>query len=62
MPTRHYDENLEFLFPGLPAIEARELNDYIFDQAIKMTERDPALVKLSNRPDDNHSKLSGKPK
>jgi tetratricopeptide (TPR) repeat protein len=52
----------ESLFPGLPAIEARELNDYILDQAIKMTEKDPVLMKSSNRPAYNHSKLSGKQK
>lgn len=49
-PTSHSDSALELLFPGLPALEAKELNDYMFDQAIKMTENDPLLIKASNRP------------
>lgn len=49
-PIRHYDPTLELLFPGLPALEAKELNDYMFDQAIKMTANDPLLIKVSNRP------------
>ncbi len=44
------DSDLELLFPGLPAIEAKKLNDYMFDQAIKMTANDPLLIKVSNRP------------
>lgn len=50
------DSTLELLFPGLPAIEAKELNDYMFDQAIKMTENDPLLIKVSNRPAYKKSK------
>jgi hypothetical protein len=46
---RHYDPALELLFPGLPAIEAKEMNDYMLEQAIKATENDPVLIKLSNR-------------
>lgn len=44
------DSDIEFLFPGLPAIEAKELNDYMFQQALKATENDPLLIKVSNRP------------
>jgi hypothetical protein len=48
-PIRHFDPTLDLLFPGLPAIEAKKLNDYMFDQAIKMTGNDPVLIKASNR-------------
>lgn len=56
-PIRHDDPTLELLFPGLPAIEAKELNDYMFDQAIKMTANDPLLIKVSNRPGYKKSKI-----
>lgn len=46
-----------YFFPGLPAIEARIMNDYMFDQIIEMTEHDPVLIKLSNRPVSNSPKI-----
>ena len=51
MPIRKYDPTLVFLFPGLPAIYAKQMNDYMFDQALKDAQNDPVLMKLSNRPD-----------
>ena len=61
-PIRHHDSTLELLFPGLPALEAKELNDYMFDQAIKMTENDPLLSKVSNRPGYKNPKNPHPPK
>jgi len=45
------DSDIQFLFPGLAANdadEARKMNDYMFEQALKATENDPVLIKLSN--------------
>ena len=47
------DSDIQFLFPGLPALEAREINDYIFAEATKAAENDPVLLKLSHQPDPN---------
>lgn len=47
------DSDIQLLFPGLPESEAKEMNDYIFAEALKTAENDPVLLKLSNRPDPN---------
>ncbi len=48
------DSDIEFLFPGLREsgyrAEAKKLNDLMLDEAIKMTENDPVLLRVSNRP------------
>jgi tetratricopeptide (TPR) repeat protein len=41
------DSDIEFLFPGLPALEAKEMNDYMTDAFVKMTENDPELKRTS---------------
>jgi hypothetical protein len=49
------DEDLSFLFPGKEFKtqkargEAKKLNDMMLDEAIKMTENDPVLIRVSNR-------------
>lgn len=42
--------DFELLFPGLPAIAARELNDFVYEQFLNGTENDPELIRLSNPP------------
>jgi hypothetical protein len=49
------DSDLYLLFPGLPAIEARELDDYVRQQVLTSIERDPAMIKLSKPPASNPS-------
>ena len=47
------DQDMQFLFPGSAEdqrrAEARALNDYVFEQALKATENDPVLLRVSNR-------------
>jgi len=42
------DSDIQFLFPGLAPNPAREMNDYMFEQALKATKNDAVLIKLSN--------------
>lgn len=50
------DADLVFLFPGLKdwaqedRIQARLLNNLMFDEMLKATENDPVLLKIGNRP------------
>jgi len=49
------DSDIEFLFPGLAPPDARKMNDYIIGEAIKKTETDPQLIKISQPANSNQS-------
>jgi hypothetical protein len=44
------DADLLLLFPGLAAIEARELDEYVTQQAVEAAEKDPVLLRSAHRP------------
>jgi hypothetical protein len=54
------DTDEYLLFPGLPAIEARRMNDYIWQWAIESTANDPVLIKLSNPSRSRQAKIPAK--
>jgi Tfp pilus assembly protein FimV len=44
------DSDINFLFPNLPASQAREMNDYMMDYFVKAMENDPQLIRTSQPP------------
>ena len=58
LPT---DADLLLLFPGLAAIEARELDDYTIQKMVEAAENDPVLLRSAHRPIPNPSAGTANP-
>jgi hypothetical protein len=58
LPT---DADLLLLFPGLAAIEAKEMDDYMTQKMVEAAENDPVLLRSAHRPIPNPSAGTANP-